>query len=82
MSDHATVERQRPEDARTREIPWRKWGPYLSERQWGTVSEDYSEGGDAWSFSTHDHARSRASGEGRPRWGSAGAPPCILLTPR
>ncbi|RPJ53544.1 MAG: glucosidase, partial [Acidobacteria bacterium] len=45
--------------------PWRKWGPYLSERQWGTVREDYSENGDAWGYFPHDHARSRAyrSGE-------------------
>ena len=43
---------------------WKKWGPYLSERQWGTVREDYSENGDAWNFFTHDHARSRAY-----RWG-------------
>ncbi|HOW71111.1 MAG TPA: glucosidase [Phycisphaerae bacterium] len=45
--------------------PWRKWGPYLSERQWGTVREDYSQDGDAWSYFPHDHARSRAyrSGE-------------------
>ena len=47
--------------------PWRKWGPYLSERQWGTVREDYSENGDAWNFFTHDHARSRAY-----RWGEDG----------
>ena len=40
--------------------PWRHWGPYLSERAWGTVREDYSAGGDAWSFFPHDHARSRA----------------------
>src|SRR5436305_5280828 len=39
---------------------WRRWGPYLSERAWGTVREDYSEGGDAWSSFPHDHARSRA----------------------
>ncbi|MBP7937551.1 MAG: glucosidase [Phycisphaerae bacterium] len=46
-------------------VPWRKWGPYLSERQWGTVREDYSKDGDAWSYFPHDHARSRAyrSGE-------------------
>src|SRR5512137_1830763 len=45
--------------------PWRKWGPYLSERQWGTVREDYSQNGDAWNYFPHDHARSRAyrSGE-------------------
>jgi len=47
--------------------PWKKWGPYLSERQWGTVREDYSEGGDAWNYFTHDHARSRAY-----RWGEDG----------
>jgi hypothetical protein len=41
-------------------IPWKKWGPYLSERQWGTVREDYSENGDAWHSFTHDQARSRA----------------------
>ena len=41
-------------------VPWRKWGPYLSERQWGTVREDYSESGDAWSYFRHDQARSRA----------------------
>ena len=47
--------------------PWKKWGPYLSERQWGTVREDYSENGDAWNFFTHDQARSRAY-----RWGEDG----------
>src|SRR4051812_49546630 len=40
--------------------PWYGWGPYLSERAWGTVREDYSESGDAWSSFPHDHARSRA----------------------
>ena len=39
---------------------WRNWGPYLSERQWGTVREDYSAGGDSWGYVTHDQARSRA----------------------
>ena len=45
--------------------PWKKWGPYLSERQWGTVREDYSKDGDAWKFFPHEHASSRAyrSGE-------------------
>ena len=57
-------EEQRLKEAHDEKIPWRKWGPYLSERQWGTVREDYSEGGDAWNFFTHDHARSRAY-----RWG-------------
>jgi len=61
------AERNRLEEARTKGVPWRKWGPYLSERQWGTVREDYSETGDAWNFFTHDHARSRAY-----RWGEDG----------
>jgi hypothetical protein len=43
---------------------WKKWGPYLSERQWGTVREDYSSNGNAWDYFTHDQARSRAY-----RWG-------------
>ena len=47
--------------------PWRRWGPYLSERQWGTVREDYSPGGTAWDYFPHDHARSRAY-----RWGEDG----------
>jgi len=46
---------------------WRRWGPYLSERQWGTVREDYSADGDAWNYISHDHARSRAY-----RWGEDG----------
>jgi hypothetical protein len=48
-------------------VPWRKWGPYLSERQWGTVREDYSGDGNAWGYFTHDQARSRAY-----RWGEDG----------
>ncbi|MGA7801074.1 MAG: glucosidase, partial [Gammaproteobacteria bacterium] len=49
----------------TNGTPWKRWGPYLSERQWGTVREDYSRDGDAWNYFPHDHARSRAyrSGE-------------------
>jgi hypothetical protein len=61
------AEHDRLEEARAKDVPWRKWGPYLSERQWGTVREDYSENGDAWNFFTHDHARSRAY-----RWGEDG----------
>ena len=53
------AEHKRLDEAR-QGTPWRQWGPYLSERQWGTVREDYSENGDAWHFFTHDHARSRA----------------------
>src|ERR1043165_5092866 len=52
-------ERARLDEARTG-APWRKWGPYLSERQWGTVREDYSESGNAWDYFSHDQARSRA----------------------
>jgi hypothetical protein len=62
-----TAEQLRLEAACEQEAPWKKWGPYLSERQWGTVREDYSENGDAWNFFTHDHARSRAY-----RWGEDG----------
>ena len=58
------AEHGRLEEARTEDVPWKKWGPYLADRQWGTVREDYSENGDAWNFFTHDHARSRAY-----RWG-------------
>ncbi|HEY7058073.1 MAG TPA: hypothetical protein VH458_16165 [Vicinamibacterales bacterium] len=54
-------------EARNADTPWRKWGPYLSERQWGTVREDYSQSGDAWSDFSHDQARSRAY-----RWGEDG----------
>jgi len=62
-----TIEHDRLEAARTQDIPWKKWGPYLSERQWGTVREDYSDGGDAWNYFSHDQARSRAY-----RWGEDG----------
>jgi hypothetical protein len=48
------------EDSLSAANPWDEWGPYLSERAWGTVREDYSDNGDAWSFFPHDHARSRA----------------------
>src|SRR5579863_9660872 len=54
------------EDAR-REKNWKRWGPYLSERQWGTVREDYSATGECWEYLPHDHARSRAY-----RWGEDG----------
>jgi hypothetical protein len=49
----------RAEDDLSESNPWYEWGPYLSERAWGTVREDYSDSGDAWSFFPHDHARSR-----------------------
>src|SRR3954462_13560793 len=59
------VEQRRLNEAREAGIPWKKWGTYLSERQWGTVREDYSASGDAWNYFTHDQSRSRAyrSGE-------------------
>ena len=55
-----TAEHRRLETHRKRQANWRKWGPYLSERAWGSVREDYSEDGTAWDFFPHDHARSRA----------------------
>ena len=54
------TEQKRLNEAREAQIPWKKWGPYLSERQWGTVREDYSPGGTAWEALSHDAARSRA----------------------
>ena len=61
------AEMKRLNEDREGTSPWKKWGPYLSERQWGTVREDYSPNGDAWNFFTHDQARSRAY-----RWGEDG----------
>jgi hypothetical protein len=63
----STAEQQRLAEARERGVPWRKWGPYLSERQWGTVREDYSADGNAWDYFSHDQARSRAY-----HWGEDG----------
>ncbi len=62
-----TVEHLRLKENSAKDIPIEKWGPYLSERQWGVVREDYSEDGDAWNYFPHDHARSRAY-----RWGEDG----------
>ncbi|MGH8821316.1 MAG: MGH1-like glycoside hydrolase domain-containing protein, partial [Rhodoferax sp.] len=62
-----SAERQRLAQDRSGQQNWRRWGPYLSERQWGTVREDYSPGGNAWDYLPHDHARSRAY-----RWGEDG----------
>jgi hypothetical protein len=61
------AEEKRLEESCNRQVHWKRWGPYLSERQWGTVREDYSPGGTAWDFFPHDHARSRAY-----RWGEDG----------
>ena len=63
----ASAERQRMTQAEPGPERWQRWGPYLSERQWGTVREDYSPGGTAWDYLPHDHARSRAY-----RWGEDG----------
>ena len=62
-----TREELRLQEAQQRRAHWRRWGPYLAERQWGTVREDYSAGGTAWDSFPHDHARSRAY-----RWGEDG----------
>ncbi len=61
------AEDQRLQASVERKVHWKRWGPYLSERQWGTVREDYSPNGDAWNYIPHDHARSRAY-----RWGEDG----------
>src|ERR671925_1043102 len=62
-----TAEHERLAATRERRAHWRRWGPYLADRQWGTVREDYSEDGTAWDYFPHDHARSRAY-----RWGEDG----------
>src|SRR3954464_12354680 len=67
MNSSNAAEIERLEAANRGEAAWRLWGPYVSERQWGTVREDYSAGGDAWDYLPHDHARSRAY-----RWGEDG----------
>ena len=61
------AERRRLDEMRDRRVPWHRWGPYLAEREWGTVREDYSPDGAAWDYFPHDHARSRAY-----RWGEDG----------
>jgi hypothetical protein len=67
MPQALDAEKRRMEESREGIKNWRRWGPYLSERQWGTVREDYSPGGTAWDYLTHDQARSRAY-----RWGEDG----------
>ncbi len=61
------AERRRLDEDARREKNWKRWGPYLAERQWGTVREDYSAGGSCWEYFPHDHARSRVY-----RWGEDG----------
>ncbi len=63
----AGAEAQRLQEDAARQKNWKRWGPYLSERQWATVREDYSASGDSWNYFPHDHARSRAY-----RWGEDG----------
>ncbi len=67
MPDAPIAEQQRLDEDAARAQNWKRWGTYLSERQWGTVREDYSADGDAWNYLPHDHARSRAY-----RWGEDG----------
>jgi hypothetical protein len=67
LSMAMTAEQLRLTDARNQKAPWTKWGPYLAERQWGTVREDYSDDGNAWNDFSHEQARSRAY-----RWGEDG----------
>ena len=55
-----TAEETRLEESRKRSAHWKRWGPYVSDRAWGTVREDYSATGEAWEYVSHDHARSRA----------------------
>ncbi len=64
---HDTAEHQRLESHRQQQENWKRWGPYLSDRSWGTVREDYSADGSAWTYLPHDHARSKAY-----RWGEDG----------
>jgi hypothetical protein len=66
-SPRQSAEEQRLAEAHARTANWQRWGSYLSERQWGTVREDYSPNGDTWNYFTHDQARSRAY-----RWGEDG----------
>ena len=63
----ASIEKKRLLEATNNKVHWKKWGPYLSERQWGTVREDYSENGDAWEYFSHQDSKSRAY-----RWGEDG----------
>src|SRR5262250_3082401 len=67
LSNIEVTEQKRLNTAREQAVPWKKWGPYLSERQWGTVREDYSSDGNVWNYFSHDQARSRAY-----RWGEDG----------
>jgi hypothetical protein len=59
-ADRLTAEAMRLEESASRTTHWKRWGPYLSERAWGTVREDYSPYGTAWEYLSHDHARSKA----------------------
>ena len=67
QSNGSGMEQVRLQEEREGREAWKKWGPYLSERQWGTVREDYSSSGDAWNYFTHDQAQFRAY-----RWGEDG----------
>ena len=73
QTNESSAELTRLHEDREGRAAWKKWGPYLSERQWGTVREDYSSNGDAWNYFTHDHAQYRAY-----RWGEGGVQPAVL----
>jgi len=70
-----TAEHQRLREQAESRAPWMRWGPYVSERQWGTVREDYSADGDAWAYFPHEHARSRAY-----RWVRMGWPASVMTS--
>jgi hypothetical protein len=70
-----TAEAVRLEESRQHKVHWKRWGPYVSERAWGTVREDYSADGTAWDYLPHDHARSRAY-----RWNEDGSQASAIVT--
>src|SRR4051794_37336963 len=67
MATRQNPEQERLSENRAGRSRWRRWGPYISERAWGTVREDYSKGGDAWNYLSHEDSRSKAY-----RWGEDG----------
>ena len=70
-----SAERLRLDEADTGGVPWRRWGPYLSERQWGTVREDYGNGDNTWSYVSHEHAEAlRTGARGAIKRAAAGEP--------
>jgi|SRR5215469_1621973 len=74
QTTESSAELTRLQEDREGRAAWKKWGPYLSERQWGTVREDYSSNGDAWNYFTHDAAQYRAY-----RWGEDGLAAFLMI---